>query len=102
MVRKVNFDTSSKKERSVLGELSKGSFFSNHIIKNTEGTFDNGHSVSVVLSSSNVKSMFFLSGISGNSKSGLGVSDILDSLSEINFGFISGVFAGREVVGSSS
>jgi len=102
VVRKVNFDTSSKEEGSVLRELSEGTFFSDHIVEDTEGTFDNTHGVSVIRSSGNKESVFFFSGCGGNSKSGFRVGDVLDGLSKINFGFISGVFTGGEVVRGSS
>lgn len=102
VVRKVNLDTSSKEESGMCRELYKGTFFSNHVIEDTKGTFDNVHGVSVVSSSLDKEGVFGFSGLGGNSESGFGVGDVLDGLSEINFGFISGVFAGGEVVGGSS
>jgi len=94
VVSEVDFDTRLEEEGGVGRELNERSFFSNHIIEDTEGTFDNAHGVSVVSSSGNKESVFFSSGGGSNGKGGFGVGDVLDGVSKINFGFISGVFAG--------
>ena len=102
VVGKVNFDTSSKEEGSMLRKLSEGSFFSYEIVEDTEGTFDNTHGVSMVTNSLSKERVFFTSDGSSNGKGGFGVGDVDDGLSKINFGFVSGVFTGSEMVGSSS
>merc|ERR1712202_3054 len=83
-------------------ELDKRGFFSNEIVKKTEGTLDNRHSTFVVSYSSDVKGMTFFSSGSGGSKSCSGVSEILDGLSKINFSLISGVGTGSKMIRSSS
>jgi len=94
VVSEVDFDTRLEEEGGVGRELGKGSFFNTHVVEDTEGTFDNAHGVSVVRSSGNKERVFFSSGGGSDGKGGFGVGDVLDGVSKINFGFISGVFAG--------
>ena len=101
MLGKTNFDTGLKHLHGVRRKLDEVSI-NNHVIKNSEGTFDNAHGSSMVRRSGLEKFVFTFSSGNGGSKSGSGVSNILDSTFKSNFSLIQRGFAGSEVVGSSS
>jgi hypothetical protein len=99
---KFELDTGLKELLGVGGELDERSFLSDEIIEETEGTLDDRSSTSVLGDSLVVKGVTFLSSGGSGSKRSSGVSEVLDGVSEIDFGLISGLSAGGEVVGGSS
>jgi len=101
-VHDVDHGTGLDEVHGVGGELDERSFLSDEIIEETEGTLDDRSSTSVLGDSLVVKGVTFLSSGGSGSKRSSGVSEVLDGVSEIDFGLISGLSAGGEVVGGSS
>jgi len=83
-------------------ELDERSFLSDKVIEETNGTLDDRSSTSVLGDSLDVKGVTFLSSGGSGSKRSSGVSEVLDGVSEIDFGLISGLSAGGEVISGSS
>jgi hypothetical protein len=99
---KLDLDTGLEELLGVGGELDEGSFFSDEIVKESDGTVNNGEGTSVLGDSLDVKSVTFLSSGSGGGKGGSVVGEVLDGVGEVNLGLISGGGASGEMVRSSS
>jgi len=99
---KLDLDTGLEELFGVSGELDEGSFFSDEIVKEAEGTVDNGEGTFVIGDSSDVKVVTFFSSLGGSGKGGSGGGKVGDGVSEIDLGLISGLGAGGEMVGGSS
>ncbi len=101
MLGETNLNTGLKHLHGVRRKLDEVSI-NNHVIEDSESTFDNAHGISVVLSSALEKFMFLFSSGSGGSKGGSGVGDVLDGHFEGNLCLVQRGLAGSEVVGGSS
>jgi hypothetical protein len=95
-------DTGLEELLGVGGELDEGSFFSDEIVKESDGTVNNGEGTSVLGDSLDVKTVTFLSSGGSGGKGGSVVGEVLDGVGEVNLGFISGGGASGEMVRSSS
>jgi len=97
-----DLDTGLEEHLGVGGQLDKGGFLSNEIVKEVDGTIDNREGTSVVSNSLDVKGMAFLSSGGSSGKGGSGVGKVLDGLGKVDLSLISGGGAGSKVIRSSS